>query len=78
MQTDDPVANPSDDLLRGARSIGEYLFGPHTRAARQVYYLSQIGALPVFRLGKTLCARKSALIAWICSQEQGSITSGVS
>ncbi len=45
------------DILRGARAIGEYTGLP----TRQVFYLVEKNELPVFRLGKIICARKSEL-----------------
>lgn len=51
----------SDDLLRGAPAIAEYL-GP-AFSARAVYHLAEKQAIPVFRLpnNTTLYARKSEL-----------------
>ena len=60
----------SDDLLRGADTIAEFMFGDR-RKRRQVYHLAQTGQLPVFKLGATLCARRSTLVAWIEAQETG-------
>jgi hypothetical protein len=60
----------ADDLLRGASAIAEFMFGDR-RKRRQVYHLAQTGQLPVFKLGATLCARRSTLIAWIEAQEAG-------
>ena len=53
------------DFLWGAKQIAQYLFGSDLRAARRVYYLTEKRALPYFRMGKALCARKSALTSWI-------------
>ncbi|WP_420347302.1 AlpA family transcriptional regulator [Pelagibius sp.] len=52
-------ANPlSHDLLSGAEEIAAFTGLP----VRRVYYIaSQKGVLPIFRLGNTLCARKSEL-----------------
>ena len=58
----------SDDLLTGAGKIAEFIFGTATKR-RQVYHLAECGGLPVFKLGATLCARRSTLIAWIEAQE---------
>ena len=58
----------ADDLLRGAEAIAEHLYG-HPRHRRKVYHLAKTKRLPVFRLGSTLCARRSTLIAWIEDQE---------
>jgi hypothetical protein len=51
----------SDDLLRGAPAIAEYL-GP-AFTARAIYHLAEKQAIPVFRLpnNTTLYARKSEL-----------------
>jgi hypothetical protein len=58
----------ADDLLRGADSIAEFIFGtPGCR--RKVYYLAECSRLPVFRLGSVLCARRSVLLNWIAGQE---------
>ena len=65
MDTNPKVA---DDLLVGAAEIAEYLFGtPNDR--RKIYSLVGSSELPVFRLGATLCARKSRLVEWISRQE---------
>jgi hypothetical protein len=36
-----------------------------------VYHLVETGGLPTFRLGATIAARRSTLLAWIGTQEQG-------
>ena len=64
----DLEATLSDDLLYGADAIAEFMFGDRNRR-RQIYHLVQNGRLPVFKLGATLCARRSTLIAWIEAQE---------
>ena len=58
----------SDDLLRGADAIAEFIFGARG-SRRKVYYLAETSHLPVFRLGATLCARRSVLMRWISGQE---------
>ena len=58
----------SDDILSGATSIALFLFG-RGGSRRKVYYLVEHSRLPVFRLGITLCARQSTLLAWIRAQE---------
>ena len=57
-----------DDLLQGAEEIARYLYGDPTER-RKVYHLAEASRIPVFRLGATLCARKSTLLAWIERQE---------
>ena len=59
----------SQDLLRGADEIAEFLFGDR-RARRKVYHLVTTSNLPVFKLGSMICARKSVLLQWIEDQEQ--------
>jgi hypothetical protein len=62
--------NFSADLLRGGEKIAEFLFGdPEHR--RKVYHLAETSRLPVFRLGKQLCARRSTLLDWVARQERG-------
>jgi hypothetical protein len=63
----------SDDLLRGADSIAEFIFGSRTER-RKVYHLVEKSRLPTFRLGALLCARKTKLFEWIEQQEQQAIT----
>ena len=58
----------SRDLLQGAAAIAEFMFGDRNKR-RQVYHLAQNTSLPVFKLGATLCARRSTLLAWIEAQE---------
>jgi hypothetical protein len=61
-----------DDLLEGADAIATFIFGDKSKR-RRVYHL--LDRLPVFRLGNTICARKSSLIAMIEAQEKGAIES---
>ena len=56
------------DILRGAEAIAQFLYDDGTRR-RSVYNLVKTTQLPVFRLGATICARRSALITWITEQE---------
>ncbi len=68
MPTNPPSQELADDLLRGADEIAEFIFGkPGGR--RKVYYLAETSHLPVFRIGATLCARRSVLLRWIAGQE---------
>jgi hypothetical protein len=59
-----------EDVLYGAEAIAEFLFG-HRKKRRKVYYLAEHTRLPVFRIGSTLCARRSTLLNWISGQEGG-------
>lgn len=59
----------SQDLLRGAAEIAEFLFGSRD-LRRRVYHLAATSNLSVFfKLGSTLCARRSTLKRWITEQE---------
>lgn len=57
--------NLAVDVLRGADAIATYLGFPR----RAVYHAVAKGHLPHFRIGETVCARKSTLTAWIEAQE---------
>lgn len=61
----------SQDILHGAEPIRAFL-GFEKRS--QVYHYASNGTLPTFRIGTTICARKSTLLKWIEEQEQGSRT----
>ncbi len=63
-----------DDKLEGADAIAEYLFGDPAERTK-VYSLVRESRLPVFRLSRRLCARKSTLLNWISQQEQASAAS---
>jgi hypothetical protein len=58
-----------DDVLTGADEIARFLFGD-TAKRRAVYHLASKDGLPTFRLGNTICARRSTLLAWIEAQER--------
>jgi hypothetical protein len=64
----------ADDLLEGADKIAEFVFGDASKR-RKVYHLASDAKsgskLPVFRLGNTICARRSTLLQWIAAQERG-------
>jgi hypothetical protein len=49
------------DILYGADAIAEFMFGTR-EARRSVYYLIGKESIPHFRIGATLCARKSVLL----------------
>ena len=59
----------ADDMLEGAGAIADYIWGDK-RKRRTVYWLAENKALPIFRIGLTLCCRKSTLTKWIKDQEQ--------
>lgn len=58
------------DVLYGADAIAEFMFGSKD-SRRAVYNLIQGKSIPHFRIGATICARKSVLLAWIGEQEAG-------
>jgi hypothetical protein len=67
----EPTGPPvlADDLLIGAASIAGFIFGSE-RERRRVYWLIERGALPIFRLGQIICARKSTLVRAVEAREQ--------
>lgn len=54
------------DLLAGADAIAAFM----GIKPRRVYHLAETQRLPVFRLGATLCARRSTLVRWIEEMER--------
>jgi hypothetical protein len=64
----DSPDEPADDILEGAEAIAEFLFRSKDKR-RKVYNLAETSRLPIFRLGSTLCARKSVLLQFIADQE---------
>lgn len=70
----DSKSGLGNDLLRGAAAIADHVFGDaHQR--RSVYYYVEKRTLPVFRIGRVICARKSRLDQWIAEQEQAAAPS---
>lgn len=63
------LTEPEQNVLRGAAAIARHLFGD-PKLRRKVYYHAEKRHLPVFRVGATICARKSSLDAWIADQER--------
>lgn len=64
-----PLSAIAGDILYGADEIALFLFGDR-KHRRRVYNLVEGNALPTFRIGVNICARKSVLLQWIDSQEQ--------
>lgn len=52
------------DLLHGVPAIAEHL----NMTRPQVYHLHNRGALPTFKMGKTVCALRSALAEHFAEQ----------
>ncbi len=69
-QTGDCVPDSSlyDDLLISAPALAVYLLGD-ARRARSIYRLKSKG-WPIFRIGRELAARKSALKEFIAREER--------
>jgi hypothetical protein len=59
------------DLLSGAESIAAFM----GIKARRVYHFAEMQRHPVFRLGATLCARRSTLMRWIEDMERVGVSS---
>lgn len=55
----------ADDLLKGAEAIAGYLGVPR----RTIYHAVSKRLIPHFRIGETVCARKSTLLHWMAAQE---------
>ena len=53
------------DMLRGADAIARFLGFPR----RSIYHMAARNSLPHFKLGDTICARRSTLTRWIEQQE---------
>jgi hypothetical protein len=58
------------DILVGAAEISEWLLGSREER-RRIYNLAETSEhrLPTFKIGGTLCARKSTILSWIAAQE---------
>ncbi len=61
------VMSIAEDMLKGADAIADFI----GITSRRVYYLADRNELPVFRMGKTLCARRSTLLRHIVALENG-------
>jgi hypothetical protein len=55
-------------LLEGASEIAEFVYGDPKRA-RSVYHLWKTRRAPLFRIGSTICARRTGLRNWLEEQE---------
>jgi len=58
------------DLLHGAPAIAKHL----GLAVRVVYHLHDQSLIPTFKMGKTVCARRSTLRDWMAQQEAAAAT----
>lgn len=55
-----------EDLLFGADAIASFL----GMTRRQIYHSASMEHLPIFRIGSSLCCRKSTVVQWIIEREQ--------
>ncbi|WP_336489823.1 DNA-binding protein [Methylobacterium nigriterrae] len=61
----------AEDLMTGAEAIAVFMFGDASETnKRKVYHASDKLGLPTFKLGGTICARRSTIIAWIEERER--------
>lgn len=58
--------NPSGDLLLGANAIAVHL----GISPRQTYRLIYADAIPTFKLGGSVAARRSSLARWMAEAEK--------
>ena len=61
----------ASDLLHGAIAIAQFMFGEDIgpKERRRVYWLAEIGEIPVFYIGSTICARKSTIMRDVAQRE---------
>lgn len=59
------MTEPQADLLYGMAAIGKHV----GLTARQVEHIVARGELPVFKVGRIICARRSTLAAHFAEQE---------
>ncbi len=67
------VAPPAADILVGVIQIAEFLFGDGHKYSRRVHHMISLGLIPTFRMGKLICAKKSALVAAIATLETAEV-----
>ena len=68
MIIDPPLA---EDLLEGAREIATFLYG-NADDVSKVRRAIRTRQIPVFKIGGTVCARRSTILRWITTQELSS------
>ena len=61
----DSVDEPASDVLYGVAAIAGYL----AWTERQVLHRHETGELPTFKMGRTVCARRSTLAKHFAAQE---------
>lgn len=60
----------ADDMLKGAKRIADFTGFNE----REIYDLARSGSLPLFKVGKHLCARKSELARRLTASEHALAT----
>lgn len=66
------MSTTDDELLYGVPAIAEaFKWRP-----RQVYHLKDKHGLPTFKVGKIVCAKRSAIRAWIDSVAEKAAANG--
>lgn len=60
------------DLLHGVAAIADHL----SMTRKQVYHLHDRGQLPTFKMGRTVCARRSTLAKHFEAQEAAARAAG--
>lgn len=71
METDSALIVP--DLLFGAESIADAL----GMTRRQIYHAVASRYLPAFRIGGTICARRTTLERWLNEREEDHAQLGI-
>lgn len=57
----------SADLLYGVKAIGQFLGLTRPQAQHRI----DEGTIPTFRMGSTICARRTSLRTWLAECERG-------
>jgi hypothetical protein len=64
-------SSPGADLLFGAAAISDFMLGSRTEEDRKrIYGLIRKRLVPAFRIGATVCARKSSLLNYLEEKER--------
>lgn len=64
------------DLMRGASEMALFVYGDDSPPnCRRIYRLVETRQLPVFRMGDTICGRKSTFLAHFAAQERTALQS---
>lgn len=64
-KADTEVAETAIDLLFGAGAVA----GAIGLSRRQVYHAAENGYMPLFKIGTTICGRRSTLARWFSERE---------